>query len=54
MSFRPKTQNKIGNLTMEEVKLMLQAKENATQCAEKLSDVEMARELQKRGYHVAR
>lgn len=54
MSFRPRAQNKVGSLTMEEVKLMLQAKENETQSAQKLTDVEMARELQKRGYHVAK
>lgn len=50
MSFRPK-QNKIAHLTMEEVKGMMLAKEEARGTAA-LADQQLVTELQKRGFRV--
>lgn len=52
MSFRPKPQVKEGKLTMSEVKLMLQAREEESRNPQKLTDEDMAREMEKRGYLV--
>jgi len=50
MSFRPK-QNKIAHLTMDEVKGMMLAKEEAKGPAT-MADQQLVAELQKRGFRV--
>ncbi len=52
MSFRPKTQSKSMNLTMAEVKGMLEAKAEQQKKQDTMSEEDMARELMKRGYKV--
>lgn len=51
MSFRPKP--KTASLTMEEIKGIMQAKEQTTK-VQSLDDTQLASELQKRGWRVDR
>lgn len=50
MSFRPKN-NKITHLTMDEVKGIMQAKDD-TKAVQTLADKQLVSELEKRGYKV--
>lgn len=51
MSFRPRTQNKISHLTMDDVRGIMQAKDDA-KAAQTLADQQLVEELKKRGFRV--